>query len=279
MKKKKILIHQDELKHKGIDIIPLHGLTFVEQELHRDDHYMFVILTSGYFICEVDFNKIPIRNAALCYVAPGQVHRYIKAEKCEGWLLFADAAHISKQSREVFDTFMNLTQATSLDKNDPVFGFADNLEKWWADKKDNSELMLSVMKSFFDAVSGMIAFKLLGDAADQKRINSQKYSLAMKFKQLVKTDFKETKQVKQYASRLHISPLYLNEVMNEITGFPASYWIHQEIILEAKRFLSYTVKNIQEIALELGYEDHAYFSRFFKKNTGMTASAFRGQKP
>ncbi len=80
------------------------------------------------------------------------------------------------------------------------------------------------------------------------------------------------------AAQLHITPLYLNEIVKEITGFPASYWIHQEIMLEAKRLLYYTNLDVKQIAFDLGYEDHAYFSRFFKKNTGLTAGEFRNTK-
>ncbi|GAA5087448.1 hypothetical protein GCM10023210_10290 [Chryseobacterium ginsengisoli] len=96
---------------------------------------------------------------------------------------------------------------------------------------------------------------------------------------MIQIHYKELKQVKEYASLLNITPLYLNEIVKEITGFSASHWIHQEIILEAQRLLYYTDLDIKQIAFQLGYEDHAYFSRFFKKNTGNTASQFRERKP
>lgn len=240
---------------------------------------MFIIQESGHFVCEVDFNKIEFRGAALCYVAPGQVQRYIKVERSEGWLLFVDAGHIAQQFRACFDVLLNVTQSMRLKKQDPVFGFADHLGRLWAGKNERDELMLPVFKSLLDAVVGMVAATLSGASTQFKRINSPKYTLATRFKQLIKDCFKELKQVKEYAALLHITPLYLNEVMKEITGFPASYWIHQEIMLEAKRLLAHADKDIREIAWELGYEDHAYFSRFFKKNAGITASAFRFAKP
>lgn len=257
----------------------LHGLAFTEQELHRDDHYMFILQTSGHFACEVDFNKLKIRNSGLLYVAPGQVHRYIKVEKSKGWLLFIHPDYISKQFRTVFDTIMNVNQNVSVPIGDPVFSFAGNLEEWWSGPPKNDELKFSIGRSLLDAISGMIASKLLGAAIPHNRTSSSKHALTNQFKQLIKEHFKELKQVKQYAALLHITPLYLNEVMSETTGLSASYWIHQEILLEAKRLLAYSGKNIREIAWELGYEDFAYFSRFFKKNTGSTASAFRNQKP
>jgi AraC-like DNA-binding protein len=48
-------------------------------------------------------------------------------------------------------------------------------------------------------------------------------------------------------------------------------------MLEAKRLLYHSQSSIKEIAYELGYEDHTYFSRLFKKTVGRTPGAFRGQ--
>jgi YesN/AraC family two-component response regulator len=53
--------------------------------------------------------------------------------------------------------------------------------------------------------------------------------------------------------------------------------ITERIILEAKRMLVFTNKNIAEIIDELGYTDSAYFFRFFKKQTALTPMAFLEQ--
>ncbi|MGB3383878.1 MAG: helix-turn-helix domain-containing protein [Marinomonas sp.] len=47
------------------------------------------------------------------------------------------------------------------------------------------------------------------------------------------------------------------------------------MLLEAKRQLLYTSQSIEEIAYNLGFKDPAYFSRFFKKNTGYPPGRFR----
>ncbi len=274
-----IPLHQDELKQIGIEVLPLKGLQFTSQGLHRDDHYMFIIQNKGHFVFELDFNMIEINNAGICYVAPGQVQRYLKCEQCEGWLLFLNTDHLSKQVRDNFDTMLNVTQHVHLDQQDLIFSFAYNLERWWLSDKPTDKLSPTITRGLLDSISGLMASKLLGASTSFKYINSSKYLLATRFKQSINLNFLTIKQVKDYAALLHITPLYLNEVMKEITGFPASYWIQQEIILEAKRLLSYSEKDIKEIAWDLGYEDHTYFSRFFKKHTGHNASAFRTNKP
>lgn len=79
----------------------------------------------------------------------------------------------------------------------------------------------------------------------------------------------------EYATVLNITPAYLNEVVKAVTGNPVSYWIHQEIILEAKRALFYTESTVKEIAHLIGFSDPAYFIRLFKKLTGASPLQFR----
>ena len=51
--------------------------------------------------------------------------------------------------------------------------------------------------------------------------------------------------------------------------------INNEIALEAKRQLAYTDLTIAEICYKLNFEDPSYFSRFFRRETGMTPNVFR----
>jgi AraC-like DNA-binding protein len=238
---------------------------------------MFIIQTSGLFVLELDFTEITYKDACIGYVTPGQVHRYINMNNCEGWLLFVDTDLVPKQYRAVFDTFLNSRQIVSVEEEDQVFKLCEIIEKWLADSE--APLKSAVLSSLIHSIGGMVASKMLCSPKTHIGPGTSKYILANRFKQLVKEKFRENKQVKAYAALLNITPIYLNEVMNEITGFAASYWIQQEVLLEAKRLLYYSGMDINEIAYELGYEDAAYFSRFFKKNTGITASGFRSRKP
>lgn len=275
--KQKIETHINELKDIGIDIESLSDLPSVVSQPHRDDHYMFIIQLSGLFVLDLDFNEVTYKDACVGYVTPGQVHRYTNIKNCKGWLLFVDVEFVPKQYRDVFDTFLNSRQIVSVQKDDQLFKLSVILEKWFTDNE--APLKSGVLSSLIHSISGMIASKMLCFPKTHIELSTSKYILANKFKQFVKEKFREEKQVKAYAALLNITPIYLNEVMNEITGFAASYWIQQEVLLEAKRLLYYSGMDINEIAYELGYEDSAYFSRFFKKNAGVTASDFRSRKP
>ena len=80
-----------------------------------------------------------------------------------------------------------------------------------------------------------------------------------------------------YASLLHISPVYLNEVVKEVTGISATSYIRNELVMQAKRLLVHTNYAIKEVSNSLGIDDYAYFSRIFTQTTGISPSAFRAR--
>ncbi|MBO9584920.1 MAG: AraC family transcriptional regulator [Flavobacterium sp.] len=260
------------MKTIGIDVIPIGAFSEKAQSPHRDDHYMFIVLTQGVFELELDFKHITMSNQYAYYVAPGQVHSYISQNNCKGWYIFMDPLLISEKYTQILNTNLNSRQGIQLNANNLIFSIIPILESLLKQKKqffqDQTEYSLA------DAFLGFFVGALIQEDS-KELIGGQKYQTVNTFKQLLQSRYKEYKQVKDYASLLNITPLYLNEIVKQVTGFTVSYWIQQTIALEAKRFLYYTELDIKQIAFELGYEDHAYFSRFVKKNIGMTASEFR----
>ena len=142
-------------------------------------------------------------------------------------------------------------------------------------RKDNSapfyhQLMQSLLHSFLCLFAGIYA----SSASDIKKA-SRPFQITREFKQLLAEKIKKEKSPSFYASQLFISEVYLNEAVKSMTGFNVTYWLMNEVMLEAKRLLIYSQANVKEIADQLGYEDHAYFSRLFKKQTSLTPSEFR----
>ncbi len=78
-----------------------------------------------------------------------------------------------------------------------------------------------------------------------------------------------------YAEEAGISENYLSRLVKQATGRSVGAWIDIVRIQRAKRLLSGTTLSIIDIAAAVGVEDQSYFSRLFKKETGMTPSAFR----
>jgi len=80
---------------------------------------------------------------------------------------------------------------------------------------------------------------------------------------------------KKLAQELAISVSQLNKKLNVTTGYPASTYILQVKLSFAKKILASQHKTIGEVAAECGVYDVNYFSRVFKKMTGVTPSQYK----
>ncbi|WP_246473051.1 helix-turn-helix domain-containing protein [Pelagibacterium limicola] len=98
---------------------------------------------------------------------------------------------------------------------------------------------------------------------------------ARAFVALVDQHYRDTRKIGFYASRLGITPTHLNRVCRQIFGSSALSVIERRIVLEARRYLQFSVLSIKEIGILLGYPDPAYFSRFFAQRVGQSPQAIR----
>ncbi|TKG97134.1 AraC family transcriptional regulator [Puteibacter caeruleilacunae] len=81
--------------------------------------------------------------------------------------------------------------------------------------------------------------------------------------------------VKYCAEKLFLSSNYLSDLLKKETGKNAQEHIHYFLIEEAKNRLLLSNESVSSIAYDLGFDYPQYFSKFFKKKTGMTPASFR----
>lgn len=97
----------------------------------------------------------------------------------------------------------------------------------------------------------------------------------MKFKALLESNFRTERQPSFYASQMGISPNNFSKICKQYFLRTPSGLIHERVILECKKLIHLSYKSMKEIAAELNFDDENYFSRYFKKHTGLTPTAFR----
>lgn len=108
-----------------------------------------------------------------------------------------------------------------------------------------------------------------------KSLNNDQIDVIRKFNYLVDLHYKSKRKVSDYAEMLFKSPKTLSNLFSIYNQKPPQQIILDRLALEAKRLIHFTGKQNQEIAFELGFNDPAHFSRFFKKMTQMTPSEYR----
>jgi len=109
----------------------------------------------------------------------------------------------------------------------------------------------------------------------QLRSGSHVAAIPEKFLQLVFEHDKAPANVAEYATILHVTPNYLNKAVKNSTHRTAIDWIEIARLNMAKQLLRDRALSIAEIAEKTGLVDQSYFSRFFKKKTGVTPSEYR----
>jgi AraC family transcriptional activator of pobA len=133
------------------------------------------------------------------------------------------------------------------------------------------------------AIRSLIALVLLVLAragrfhAETSPYSSHDLRLVEKLRRRIGADLTQALTVAALAAELGVTPARLNAACRRVAGCSSLHLMHAALLAEAKRALLYTEQPVCEVAYSLGFEDPAYFSRFFTRRTGRTPSAFRAQ--
>jgi len=105
--------------------------------------------------------------------------------------------------------------------------------------------------------------------------NADKWVSINFYNNLVK-HFREHRDVDFYAELASLSSKHFSKVIKQETGQSAAYWIHNHVITEAKLLLHIRRDlTVQAIADILGFDEQATFSRYFRRETGISPTEFR----
>lgn len=228
--------------------------------------------------CLVDQKRYPIANNTLICIQPGQKWKIYPSHYVAGLRLsFPDIDPRNNTNGWEMTWVANLVLLLSIC---PVIEaeeqFASNFRTVMAqisvEYDQLQESSMPIIQRYLDIILLYISRQL---GSFRTTHLSGKSKLVREFSMLVDSRFRDLKLVTQYASQLRISPNYLNEAVKSMLGYPASRYIRNRIILEAKRKAIYSNDSMKEIAYSLGFDNTAHFSKYFKNSSGMCFSTFK----
>jgi AraC family transcriptional activator of pobA len=85
------------------------------------------------------------------------------------------------------------------------------------------------------------------------------------------------KKISEFAQELKITQVHLNRICQAVKGKTAQQIVQAHTIRRAHNYLLYTSLSVAEIAYELQFVDPGYFTRFFRKQTGLSPGAYRAK--
>ncbi len=240
---------------------------------HRhDQYYELIYLTAGKGFHYIDTERYEVHPNTIYFIRPGQVHCWEFTEIPKGFVIIFRDDFILKTLQSVnAGEFLDIGNFIVLQRNEwtKTVDILENIESEYNRRMDDTEIIISAYLQ--------ILFTRLRRFSRESRtpITNIHHTIFAEFKNILETNYRSIRQVKDYAARLNISPKYLNELSVEVIHKSASTLIKDRLLLEAKRMLLHSTKTISEIAYSLNFNDPSHFVKFFRKEEKCTPNEFR----
>ena len=136
-----------------------------------------------------------------------------------------------------------------------------------------SELVQYEMAILHIEMSNILQFKYAKETPKQKIGNRE--SVIARFMRLLFEHSRTEREVAFYADKLCVTPVYLLRAVKRVVGKPVSKVINEMAVSDAMTLLHNPDMSIQNAANAMNFADRVSFSKFFKKNTGMSPGEYR----
>lgn len=248
-------------------------------EPHRHDFYTVLLIERGKGSHRIDFNTYELGEYQLFFVAPGQVHQLIEEEATVGYAMTFSTQFLVVNSIPLsfinsLNLFHDYGQSPPLKPNHDQFlklqHFCSEILNLFQGSQKMKELSIgSFLKLFLIECNNLCSLH-----PDELNSHVSENRIIHDFKEQVNQAYKKEHSTSYYAGQLHISSDHLNRIIKTAIGKTAKEYIQSRIVTEAKRLLYFSNLSNKEIGYELGFNEPAHFSAFFKKCTGDSPSNF-----
>lgn len=254
-----------------------------EIQVHRHDAFVQLLcLTAGSGEVRMNGACIAAQAPCLIVVPAGAAHGFHFSPDVDGPVVTATQKVLESLAAllmpGLLDTIRTprvvaLPDAHALEPLMPLFGAIEReSRRHSAGQTAAGMALLTALLVQVARLAGPADNDPVGSAAGPRKLRQ-----IQQFKTLLDRDFRAHRPVQAYADALGLTAGQLSRICREVLGMSALDVIHARLVHEAQRELVYTVGSIQQLAAELGFEDDAYFSRFFKRHTGLSPRDFRAQ--
>ena len=226
------------------------------------DYHEIIVLTEGAGSHNIDNTEHEVLPPVIYLLKPGQVHCWNFTRIPKGFvILFREELLQPYHTSRLLYQLPKMIRAA---KDDQIFSITETLYREFKAHPHSREVIEAYLHLLLVKLSKI-------DAVKSEPIDSLIYH----YKRMIDSSYKELKQVKDYAEKLHVTPHKLNETSKKILGKTASDLIREKILIESKVLLSHTNKSVSEIAFELEFTDASNFIKFFKSQTNITPRKYR----
>ena len=242
------------------------------------DAYSIYWIKEGKGTYNIDFESYSFDGNVLFFLSPGQIFAVDSEKIKEAYKIsfIRDFYCIQTHDKEVscngvlfnniYETPFVKPTETAIKKLD--FIIANLIEEFQQEETAQYDMLQAYLKQF-------IVLSVRIKKEDFQIKDDPQTKLFKDFSLLVDLNFKQEHSVTYYAQRLGLSPKSITKHFQKNGSASPSDYIKNRILLEAKRQLIYSDDSVKQIAYGLGFNDPAYFTRFFTKSAQKSPLQFK----
>ena len=248
---------------------------------HRHDFFEVLYLQKGSGFHVIDGNKYEIKPPCVFFMSPGQAHKLELSNDVEGFIfIFTSDFYLINRSNPnsliEFPFFYTIHQDNPplVLNNETDIRFLERLfRQGIAEIENTGEYTLELLRSILDLILNTCASRY---QVNENLLNKGKGQILVKqFFHLIEENSQKKLLLSDYARLIGVTPNHLTQTVKLLTGKTSSQIIKAKQLLEIKRMLFHTNLSVSEIANQLNFEDQSYFTKFFKRETGLTPLQYR----
>lgn len=253
----------------------------IEPHVHHG-LYQVLWLRRGAAEVVLDERREAAQGRSAIVVPPGVVHGFRFAPDTDGLVLTLSARFLVEGDfQSVGEAFRALFSAPGVLRFSVDDGLTARLDALFCELAAEFALPGEAASPVADWLARAVVWRLAqanaqGWQAGGARAHRHQ-ALFTRFVVLVEQHFLAHWPVARYASLLGLSVPRLNRLVHAETGRKALDLLHERVTREACRRLVYIAAPVASLSAELGFEDPAYFCRFFKRRVGVSPGQFRQQ--
>lgn len=238
--------------------------------IHRHLHlHQFFLLLDGEVRIDLDGETVAAKPPFLLNVPAGAVHGFSFAAGTSGWVLTVPLQTLPDllDPSVTRQTALGLAQACAAT---PVMAelFARIDEEHAAARPARTAMLRALAAEVAcTALRGMDA----ADAGERGAVDPR----FKRFLALLDLHLRDRWRLGDYAREIGVSERHLSRICRAMTGQPAAQIMEAAVIREACRLLVYTRASAASVGYGLGFDDPSYFSRVFRRGTGLSPAAYR----
>lgn len=239
-----------------------------------------IVVTAGPASVVIEELRTKLDGPALVVIPAGAIHSFRFRADTQGYVLTVNFQHLTELASAAhqapIEELFSVPRALDLSFNPALADRASQLLECLCKEQRRPDAA--------SPVGGWLACCVLYTVAEAVKHSSapQSYSgtdLARlrRFRQLIENRYTQHWPIQRFARELGLSETSLNRLCRRLTGGTGFDLLQQRLALEARRRLIYATDSVSGIAGALGFKDSAYFSRFFRRHSGISPHEFRRQ--